>query len=266
MQNPLLIIMLTTAIGASLIIPTYGETIANMPQWIKNTAGWWSDGQIDDSDFIQSMEFLVNQQIIRVPITTLNEEKTDGVPQWVKSNAGWWSDGLISDSDFVNGIQFMIENGIMTIQDSAKITEMDSTEIAKEMSDKAEKMVMDEAAKTSSSVSEEMEKEEQGLKTTRMGQFKGLQGHKVEGIAKVISVDGQTFLRFEEFKVTNGPDLFVYIAQDGDVHKGILLERLKGSTGNQNYLLPDDIDIGVYNTAVVYCKLFGVYFAEAILN
>ncbi len=41
---------------------------------------------------------------------------------------------------------------------------------------------------------------------------------------------------------------------------------MQGSTGNQNYELPDDIDLEVYNTAVVYCRLFGVYFAEATLT
>ena len=239
---------------------------SKIPEWIKNTAGWWAQGQIEDSDFIKSMEFLINQGIVHVPITTVSEQKSDSVPSWVKNNAGWWAADLISDSDFVNGIQFMIGTGIITLQDSAKIMEMDSTDIAKEMVDETEEMIMDKAAESSTSVSEEMEMEESGPVITHMGEFRGLQGHNGEGLAKIISVEGQTFLRFEEFTVTNGPDLYVYIAQDGDVNKGILLERLKGSTGNQNYELPADIDLQVYNTAVVYCKLFGVYFAEANLS
>ena len=152
----------------------------------------------------------------------------------------------------------------MTIQNSEKIMEMGSTEIAKGMSDKTEEMIMDETSKITTSVSEEMK--DDGPVTTHMGEFSGLQGHNGEGTAKIISVDGTTFLRFEDFKVTNGPDLFVYLAPDGDVGNGLLLERLKGSTGNQNYVVPDRVDFNEFNTAVVYCKLFGVYFAEATLN
>ena len=171
---------------------------------------------------------------------------------------------MISDTEFVNGIQFMMEKSIMTMADSENIMKMQSTEITQGMSEKAKEMIMKEAAKTSTSSSEEME--DAGPVTTHMGEFRGLQGHQGEGIAKIISVDEQNFLRFENFKVTNGPDLFVYIAPDGDVSQGLLLERLKGSSGNQNYELPEDTDLAVYNTAVVYCKLFGVYFAEAPLN
>ena len=31
---------------------------AEIPSWIKNTAGWWADGQIDDSSFLQGIQYL----------------------------------------------------------------------------------------------------------------------------------------------------------------------------------------------------------------
>jgi hypothetical protein len=146
------------------------------------------------------------------------------------------------------------------------ISQMDESTMTEMESMMKAKVIMSEAAKTSTSVSEGME--EMGDQPTKLktGEFVGLAGHEGQGTAKIISAGEESFLRFEDFKVTNGPDLFVYITQDGDVHKGILLERLKGSTGSQNYELPADIDLEVYNTAVVYCKLFGVYFAEAYLS
>jgi len=128
------------------------------------------------------------------------------------------------------------------------------------------KELMAQAAETTTSASEEM-MDESGDSMMKMGEFVGLAGHSGEGIAKIIDVqDGASYLRFEDFTVTNGPDLFVYIAQDGDVKNGINLGKLKGSSGNQNYELPENTDLEVYNTAVVYCKLFGVYFAEATLK
>ena len=37
---------------------------SSIPEWIKNNAGWWAEGQIDDTDFIQGIQFLVGQGII----------------------------------------------------------------------------------------------------------------------------------------------------------------------------------------------------------
>ena len=88
---------------------------SKIPEWIKNTAGWWAEGQIEDSDFIQSMEFLIKEEIIQVPVTSVTEEKSDTVPDWVRNNAGWWADGLISDDDFISGIKYLVEQGIIKV-------------------------------------------------------------------------------------------------------------------------------------------------------
>jgi hypothetical protein len=40
------------------------ETI--IPEWIKNNAKWWAEGAIDDTAFIQGIEFLVREGIIQV--------------------------------------------------------------------------------------------------------------------------------------------------------------------------------------------------------
>ena len=29
-----------------------------IPAWIKNNAGWWADGSIDDSSFVQGIQFV----------------------------------------------------------------------------------------------------------------------------------------------------------------------------------------------------------------
>ena len=74
-----------------------------------------------------------------------------------------------------------------------------------------------------------------------------------------------TFLRFEDFQVTNGPDLRVYLTNDGDVKTGLHLEKLKGSKGNQNYSL-ENINFEQYDTVVIYCQPFGVHFGQATLS
>jgi len=38
----------------------------NVPDWVRNNAGWWSDGLISDDDFVSGIKYLVEQGIIKV--------------------------------------------------------------------------------------------------------------------------------------------------------------------------------------------------------
>ena len=38
----------------------------NVPEWIRNNAKWWSQGQISDNDFVKGIQYLVEQGIIKV--------------------------------------------------------------------------------------------------------------------------------------------------------------------------------------------------------
>lgn len=101
--------------------------------------------------------------------------------------------------------------------------------------------------------------------------------HPGSGTAVVLTNgDGsQRFLRLEEdFETDNGPDLNVYLVAgvnaesdsglfDDDV---IDLGDLKGNLGSQNYELDDEVDLGVYNTVVIWCVRFGVAFTVADLG
>ena len=42
------------------------KPISSIPAWIKNNAGWWADGQIDDNTFVQGIQFLIKAGIILV--------------------------------------------------------------------------------------------------------------------------------------------------------------------------------------------------------
>ena len=37
-----------------------------IPEWIKNNAEWWADGRIPDSAFIDGIEYLIKDGIIRI--------------------------------------------------------------------------------------------------------------------------------------------------------------------------------------------------------
>ena len=85
-----------------------------VPSWFKNNAEWWADGVISDENFVNGIQFLIKEGILRVPATEQNKTLgSDDIPSWIKNNAEWWADGVISDENFVNGIQFLIKEGIL---------------------------------------------------------------------------------------------------------------------------------------------------------
>jgi hypothetical protein len=89
---------------------------AKIPDWVKNNAGWWADGQIDDNSFVQGIQFMIKEGIMKIPVTEQGSGSQDNkIPDWVKNNAGWWADGQIDDNSFVQGLQFMIKEGLMKI-------------------------------------------------------------------------------------------------------------------------------------------------------
>ena len=40
--------------------------VQSIPSWIKNNAGWWADGQIDDSSFVQGIQWLIKEGIMKI--------------------------------------------------------------------------------------------------------------------------------------------------------------------------------------------------------
>ena len=95
---------------------TVGDSEPVVPDWIKNNAEWWSQEQIDDNTFIQGIQFLIKEDVLKIPPTTQGDAGSNEIPVWIKNNAGWWAEGAIDDNTFIQGIQFLIKEGIMRIQ------------------------------------------------------------------------------------------------------------------------------------------------------
>jgi hypothetical protein len=99
------------------------------------------------------------------------------------------------------------------------------------------------------------------------GSFKGADDfHFGRGDAQIISTGGKNVLRFENFSVRNGPDLFVYLSRDVDgkrVDEALNLGKLKATDGAFNYDIPAGIDVSNVRSVVVWCKQFSVLFAIA---
>jgi plastocyanin len=91
------------------------EPETKIPQWVKNNAKWWADGMIKDSDFVNGIQYMIQNGMIKIPKAQQENSVDEPIPEWVKNNAKWWADGIITDSDFVNGIQYMIQKRIIRV-------------------------------------------------------------------------------------------------------------------------------------------------------
>lgn len=84
-----------------------------IPSWIKNNAKWWSEGSLSDSEFLQAIQYLIQNKIINVPVAQPSAAPSQQIPSWIKNNAGWWASGQISDGEFIKTIQYLVSNGII---------------------------------------------------------------------------------------------------------------------------------------------------------
>lgn len=97
--------------------------------------------------------------------------------------------------------------------------------------------------------------------------------HEGTGDVQLISLgqNSDTIVRLENLDVLNGPDLRVVLSKSSDVEKSghlgeyVDLGALKGNKGNQNYVVPKNINVSEYHSVVVYCKAFRVVFNSANL-
>lgn len=99
------------------------------------------------------------------------------------------------------------------------------------------------------------------------GSFVSLAGHSAEGTATLLKVGEKYYVRFEDdFKMTNGPDLFVHFGKGGAYAAEARLGALKGNVGGQNYEVPEGIDPTRYDEVWVWCRAFAVPFGKATLQ
>lgn len=99
--------------------------------------------------------------------------------------------------------------------------------------------------------------------------------HETKGVATIYqSPEGKRTLRLSEFQTSNGPDVQVYLVAAADATDNDTVTRagfvplgaLKGNVGDQNYDVPNDLDLSKYRAVTIWCRRFGVNFATAPLR
>jgi len=94
----------------------------------------------------------------------------------------------------------------------------------------------------------------------------GTLGHPAEGIVRVIQTTDGVVIRYENFKTINGPNLHVYLAKSFMAKEFIDLGVIKGTSGNINYAVPEEVDISEYRYVMYWCVPFKVLFNYADLE
>jgi hypothetical protein len=105
-------------------------------------------------------------------------------------------------------------------------------------------------------------------KLVSRGEFSSY-AHETKGKAEVLRANGKNILRLSDFETSNGPDVRVLLLKGTDptkVQEGRYLDlgSIKGTTGNQNYELPEDLS--GYGAVNIWCKRFSVGFGGAALT
>ncbi|MCH8089918.1 MAG: DM13 domain-containing protein [Chloroflexi bacterium] len=148
-------------------------------------------------------------------------------------------------------------------------------EIPSDMTRSEVEAVMEEAAKINDELTEAMP-DDMSSEVVSEGSFRDQNaGHRGSGRAIIyLSAGGSAMLRLEDFSVTNGPGLHVFLSAHPDPKSRddvkdeafIDLGELKANMGNQNYGIPTGVDVAKYHSVVIYCVPFNVVFSVAPLD
>ena len=101
---------------------------------------------------------------------------------------------------------------------------------------------------------------------TPPAQVVGTAGHPASGTVRIVQADGKSFVRYENFKTINGPDIYVYLSKDLDAKDFVNLGRVRATEGNINYEIPSDVNIADYKYVLTWCKTFSVLFNSADIS
>ena len=94
-----------------------------IPYWIKDISKIWTNGQMNDTEFAKSIQFLIDQDII------FNSKAGQElqIPEWFKFTTSWWTNNQIPDTIYGNALQFLIDERIIVIPIDQKSFDQESS-------------------------------------------------------------------------------------------------------------------------------------------
>jgi tetratricopeptide (TPR) repeat protein len=87
------------------------HNVASVPKWIKDTTNWWSLSKISDERYLNSVEYMIEREIIQIPKNKVFENKNElKMISWVRNNLSEWSQDSLSNEEFFKSANWLIEN------------------------------------------------------------------------------------------------------------------------------------------------------------
>ena len=97
----------------SSFVVTVGYEIVQIPSWVKSTTKFWINNSIDDNTYSETIRYLIQERIVKVPIVKISDYYKTEIPVWIKTNAHYWVDGKITDDEYSIMLQWMLNRGLI---------------------------------------------------------------------------------------------------------------------------------------------------------
>ena len=65
-RTSIVLVLSFSLIGSGILVPNSSAQDTQIPDWIKDVAGWWAIGDISENDFLTGIEYLINNNIILI--------------------------------------------------------------------------------------------------------------------------------------------------------------------------------------------------------
>ena len=114
---------------------------------------------------------------------------------------------------------------------------------------------VDEAVPVSNTADTSTTLPTQKVVAIKSAQIEGTSGHEASGSVRIVSDGADTYVRYENFKTINGPDIYIYLAKDLDAKDFVNLGKVKATEGNINYKIPTSVNIKDYRYVMVCIML-----------
>ena len=97
-------------------IGVFAQSNSNVPEWIKNNAGWWAEGTLDDDSFLNGIKYLIENDIIQIETTESFVDQGDFILVQSPSNSNTINKELFVDklNYFENQVNFLNELFILS--------------------------------------------------------------------------------------------------------------------------------------------------------
>jgi len=95
----------------------------SLPKWVKNTVNWLIQEKISDVDFLNIIQYMIENKFIQVPENQIFENSEGKMLSEIKNDLNKWSQKETSNQEFFKSINWLIKNKFIKIDNSIKSEE-----------------------------------------------------------------------------------------------------------------------------------------------